>query len=235
MRRIVKTVVTALAVSLLATTASAAVTVTTFKLDVSDAFSGISSGIGTVTVTDNGVDLHIAVALDQGWEFRSIPDGSHEDLVFDVQDAQHHQLNGLGVTHLTSGFSQLSGNSFDSQPFKDLNYAINCDACTKGWTGPNISHPNNPTAVAFNLAGISESQLASVPYTPKGAPKGTLPTQVFFAVDLQKFGGSTGTVGATFWNQVSYAPEPGAWALMILGFGCIGADLRRRRRLALAA
>ncbi|MBS0334045.1 MAG: PEPxxWA-CTERM sorting domain-containing protein [Proteobacteria bacterium] len=27
-------------------------------------------------------------------------------------------------------------------------------------------------------------------------------------------------------------PEPGAWALMILGFGGAGAMLRRRRRLA---
>ncbi|WP_293379098.1 PEPxxWA-CTERM sorting domain-containing protein [Phenylobacterium sp. SCN 70-31] len=30
-------------------------------------------------------------------------------------------------------------------------------------------------------------------------------------------------------------PEPGAWALMILGFGAAGAALRRRRGLALSA
>jgi hypothetical protein len=33
-------------------------------------------------------------------------------------------------------------------------------------------------------------------------------------------------------DQPSGAPEPGAWALMILGFGGVGAALRRRGRLA---
>jgi hypothetical protein len=237
MRRFVTAAVAALAASTLATAASAAVTITTFNLNVSDAFSNISAGIGTVKVTDNGIDLHIAIILDQGWEFRAIPDGSHQDVVFDVQDSHHNQLNGLSVTGLSNGFTQVAGNSFDSQPFKNFNYAIKCVICTKGWTGPDISHPNNPTSVSYNLVGVSESQLASVPYTPKNAPHGTAPTPVYFAVDLQRFGpgGSTGTVGATYWNQISYAPEPETWALMILGFGCIGADLRRRRRTALTA
>jgi hypothetical protein len=49
------------------------------------------------------------------------------------------------------------------------------------------------------------------------------------------------TPGSAGWGQADNitvaavaAPEPGAWALMILGFGGVGATLRRRRTLALA-
>jgi len=33
----------------------------------------------------------------------------------------------------------------------------------------------------------------------------------------------------------STAPEPAAWAMMLLGFGCVGAGLRMRRKAATVA
>lgn len=39
---------------------------------------------------------------------------------------------------------------------------------------------------------------------------------------------------ATFSGAAGVVPEPGAWALMIVGFGAAGAMLRSRRRMALA-
>jgi hypothetical protein len=42
------------------------------------------------------------------------------------------------------------------------------------------------------------------------------------------------SVNATM-DLASAAPEPGAWALMIMGFGAVGALLRRARRMAFAA
>jgi hypothetical protein len=46
-------------------------------------------------------------------------------------------------------------------------------------------------------------------------------------------GGSvTGSSGTGV--PVAWVPEPGTWALMILGFGGAGAMLRRQRRLAAA-
>lgn len=45
----------------------------------------------------------------------------------------------------------------------------------------------------------------------------------YFQGDLSSVGGS---------NPVSVAPEPGTWALLILGFGLVGAALRRRSQRA---
>jgi|GEM_PF-680333 len=41
--------------------------------------------------------------------------------------------------------------------------------------------------------------------------------------------------GLTFAPTVAGVPEPGAWVLMIAGFGLVGAGLRRRRTIGLAA
>ena len=46
---------------------------------------------------------------------------------------------------------------------------------------------------------------------------------------------SQGLRGAVGGGNISAVPEPAAWAMMILGVGFMGASLRRRRSLALAA
>jgi len=252
MRRIAATAVTAFAALFLASAASAAVWQERFyQFDTSEAFSGLGAGMGTVTAVSNGVDTYISVYLDEiftsptdpgtattGWEFRDASDRSHHDLTFDLHQANStNQLNNLVINDLSPRFLQDAGSSFTNSPFAGFNYAIDCKvgACTKGWKAPQlITAPPNPQTMHFKLAGISLDQLASVPYTPKtGGGK-----QIFFAVDVQKFGGSTGAIGAS-WNgftyNFNYAPEPETWALLMLGFGCIGADLRRRRKAALAA
>jgi hypothetical protein len=38
--------------------------------------------------------------------------------------------------------------------------------------------------------------------------------------------------GGEIRGQLQAIPEPGAWALMILGFGAVGATLRRRRAVS---
>jgi hypothetical protein len=46
--------------------------------------------------------------------------------------------------------------------------------------------------------------------------------------------GETGSYSGTINVQVAPVPEPGTWAMMLLGFGAIGLMIRRRRRPALA-
>jgi len=45
----------------------------------------------------------------------------------------------------------------------------------------------------------------------------------------------SGTPGTSFVANVSAAPEPAAWALMVFGIGAIGIAMRRSRRAALGA
>ena len=46
-----------------------------------------------------------------------------------------------------------------------------------------------------------------------------------------RFGGSYLLAAGTPTGVIGGVPEPGAWALMITGFGMAGSILRRRRRL----
>ena len=56
---------------------------------------------------------------------------------------------------------------------------------------------------------------------------------VRFAADtIRATGGVTGTVGG---GTLIAVPEPATWAMMITGFGGVGALLRRRRTMAATA
>ena len=89
------------------------------------------------------------------------------------------------------------------------------------------SHPTgSPTAglpgdfsgwqlASFNFKADSTSQLLS--FLAVGTPSANLPPVAFLD-------------GVS----VTSVPEPGVWALMMLGFGGLGAAARRRRRLAVA-
>jgi hypothetical protein len=58
--------------------------------------------------------------------------------------------------------------------------------------------------------------------------------QIFFGSDISR-NGNTGNVGATLTPSVKGGvPEPATWAMMMIGFGGMGALLRRRRSQALA-
>jgi hypothetical protein len=49
------------------------------------------------------------------------------------------------------------------------------------------------------------------------------------------FGGTAGTIVFDDITLGLGLPEPATWAMMLLGFGAIGASLRRRRRRIAAA
>ena len=71
----------------------------------------------------------------------------------------------------------------------------------------------------FGLPGFSTLPGRVVTTTPPGGGSGGTPPG----------GGSGGTP-----NPVGAVPEPASWALMILGFGVVGASMRRKRRQSIA-
>lgn len=215
--------------------AAKASTVYTFHLDTVDP-AGELAGLtdaGTVTVTDTGINLFVDIALDNGFEFRHAPDGNHHAVVFD-SDTGHTAISNLHPTY----FYQLAGTTFSDTPFgASWNNALECthDQHATGHGCSNGPAPGNPTNLSFKIAGISFHDLVSQPYTgAHGA------AHLFFAVDVVgstgSFYKSTGNVGAS-WDGIPVVgvPEPGAWALMIMGFGFVGAGLRRRRAELAAA
>jgi hypothetical protein len=229
MRRAFAAAIAAFAAMTFASAASAAVIVTTFNLDTTEVPQFTGTNFGTVTVTDNGIDLYVAVALNSGFEFRKAPDSQHNALTFKLDELSLPLLN-LKSNVVAGSFQKAAGTSFVNKPFTGFNYAVDCKTgkCAPGW-----SPTKNPTAMNFKIAGVSIDDLKAVTSKPKTGPS----KNIFFAVDVVNRSGYTGSIGASSYSQISYVPEPGTWALLMLGFGCVGADLRRRRakRIAVAA
>lgn len=90
-------------------------------------------------------------------------------------------------------------------------------------------------AALFSLYGGPASNLASVQisWTPDFA--GSVTALVTNNSGPNPFNGHSGSAGGTL--RIQYflfepIPEPGTWAMLIAGFGLIGAAQRRRRRIA---
>jgi hypothetical protein len=243
MRKLTAAIAAVAAMSLAAGAANAAV-METFTFDVSG-ISGFSSpDMGSVEVTKTGIGLNFVITLLGGIEFRQAQDSGHHDLAFDV-DKTGKTLLGLKF----DGFHQDPGSAFRADgfgsPATPWNYAVDCQSyvapkaatkskpavpetpgCTPGYQTP--TNPNlNPTTMSFTIAGIDFSDLKSTKVSTK---------DIFFVADVVlPNNGGTGNIGATFDippppPPPPGVPEPAVWGLMILGFGAVGADLRRRRR-----
>ena len=74
------------------------------------------------------------------------------------------------------------------------------------------------------LIGYTETQIPQV--DPVAAPTSVAFTN--FGMHMQSLAGGLSTGGVVS-DLRGAVPEPGTWALMILGFGAVGATLRRRR------
>lgn len=82
---------------------------------------------------------------------------------------------------------------------------------------------NECTNIGFNLGGLNFSADDFNPSAPQ-------PPQFISFTPLQSnFGGANGIWTFLFTNP-SAVPEPGSWALMLIGFGLIGVAVRRQSR-----
>jgi hypothetical protein len=85
---------------------------------------------------------------------------------------------------------------------------------------------------------VTDAQETAFDY---GTPFGPVPGFGLFLSQFHDVGTSQGLLtfqaasGVTFSSESAAVPEPGAWAMMIVGFGGVGALLRRRRGFAHAA
>lgn len=119
-------------------------------------------------------------------------------------------LGGTGTNVLSGSFT----NGVLSGTLGGLSPTFSVSIPTSAITGVTSSFFNDPTQRVTNFSiGMSDAE----------------PT---LSVDGGQLQGFTASSVGTFGAGPSAVPEPGTWALMILGFGLVGATMRRRAPLA---
>jgi hypothetical protein len=205
------------AISLLGVSAAHAAT---FTFDVT--LTGAPVPAGTVDVTQVGSNLDFTVTLDPNFVIHETTSSQHDALYFDLASGGSPLL-GKTVSGLPSGVAQLSGGGFTAAGLGAYDYALSCGspACGSGYSGGDAG------PISFTIANASLSELTPISADGK---------QLYFVADLayRPTGGNdnsviTGNWGATAGTAV---PEPATWAVMMIGFGAIGAMMRRSRRRA---
>ncbi|MBY0583667.1 MAG: PEPxxWA-CTERM sorting domain-containing protein [Sphingomonas sp.] len=166
---------------------------------------------GTVTVTEDSGTLKFLLSLEPGYR---IHDGNANHNAFSFSILGNPNIT---VSDLTSGFTAISTSNADnvsSPPFGIFFSGVDCTtACGPGYAGGYAGD------LSFTVSAASPLSIASL-----GSNNG-----VYFTSDLINERGKTGNVGATI--ATSAVPEPATWAMMLVGFGGIGAAMRRKPKV----
>jgi hypothetical protein len=179
-----------------------------YFLTLTDAQSALSSPYGQVEVTQ-GVDaLNFSVTLFDGLKITDT--GAHYAFSFSLDGAPSIGFSGPG------GFSLFAdSNDVANSPFGKFDYGLACSVCQ-----PNTGGYAGPLNFTITGSGLTLASLSTATNTFGGQ-------SVLFAADTIALTGVTGTIGGGIPGSV---PEPATWAMMILGFGMVGAGLRMSRR-----
>jgi hypothetical protein len=173
---------------------------------------------GTVTVEQltNG-DLYFQVDLASGVYFNSNNNSNHDAFAFNAD------VSGLTVAIINNSFNSKSptfsaidlGSTFNNEPpFNNgagFNYLIDYNGKSLG-----IPQGSGPQSLDFYLYSTSPSINLALSDLKNGATFGS--AGIAFTSDIIATNGQTGNVGAI--------PEPGTWALMLLGVGSVFGALR---------
>jgi len=167
--------------------------------------------------------LTIDIELNANTIFMQSGQNPHADVWFDT-NTHTVDVEGLAAPFSANGSHTAGSIQPNGASLGSFDYDI-----MRASSGNPATAAGGQHSLTFTLSGPSSLALE---YTAVGS------NNLFFVVDVASFhpdGGAlinTGRIGATIQGGV---PEPASWALMILGFGGVGAALRSRRRPALAA
>lgn len=211
--------------------ASTAASAATLVFDFNVYQAGFTGSLGTVSVSDGvGVNtLKIDVNLADNTFFQ-IAGGAGT-----LNDSLWWDLGGANIP-LTYNFTapasgayptggQFVGVQYTNDAFRGgggfmsgFDYAVQ----VKDSTNPK-DYYGGTNNLTFTIQGTGLTLASITPQTEDGK-------QVYFGADLRQCIGTapcvTGPAGATLKAAV---PEPATWAMMIIGFGGVGAMIRRRR------
>lgn len=245
--KMIKTAIAAMAGAAALVSAGAASAATVYNLDTYATDSGYTGSLGTVTVSGQGTNvLTFDVALKSNVFFQMQGNANYKDAFwFDLLNSGSSYTGGATFNVTTPNGPASGTGDFGTggkfQGVRDL------DDVGQGWSsnydyGVQVRDNSGSTDyytgdLIFTVTGDAGTHLdlASRTYnTP--TVKGT----VFGGADLRQCPGTdptpsrgsctTGPVGFSLAQQTSAVPEPATWAIMLMGFGGLGAMLRQRRQ-----
>ena len=159
-------------------------------------------------------------------------DGSGNATVIDASATSAYSA--LGLTFSNAVFKRCGGGcpnpafgTFISSPTTQQSFAVAFGNAISNFTFSNVSF-SAATAQAFDINGnlLASVDFAAFPGTfalnVSGIRSVTFSGGTQFGVDNFSYEGSA---------LAGVVPEPGVWALMILGFGIVGGAMRRRKSL----
>jgi hypothetical protein len=160
-------------------------------------------------------------------------------------DLTYRATAGIGNTATAEGSLRYWNDSYSNSPaaYAQSGFGeIRFDVLTPGTlTLDSIDlggWPNTPRTIAVRVYDLSYNLLAS---SNPVAPALSLLTVNFgqsstsgliFQFGLDGFNGGIQNVTFSFNDGTDVVPEPASWAMLIAGFGLVGATLRRRRSVA---
>jgi hypothetical protein len=199
-----------------------AATSLTLDLTVSDPSAGLNpggaDGYGTVTITEEtGGSLLFTITPDNGASFNVNNNSTHHAFAFDLTGA------GVSITNVSTGFSVDKTSPASEPPFGSWQYAID-------YTGK-AKQGNAPASLSFLVSDTLHDLTTASLKLDHTFSTGGKTYNIYAASDI--FSGKTGNVGATL--VPTGVPEPASWAMMLVGFGGLGAALRSRRSRAVVA
>jgi hypothetical protein len=131
-----------------------------------------------------------------------------------------------GGSSAVTDFNVLLGNgsNYNAGNFAPFASGVNAVLIlTSGQTGTLnfVANGGNAPLFSFDLTGL---------FTADG--QGALPGGGLTLTNSTQIDGTTIAAGSAGTLAVAAVPEPGTWAMMILGFGAMGVAMRRRRTLS---
>ncbi|HKR89425.1 MAG TPA: PEPxxWA-CTERM sorting domain-containing protein [Phenylobacterium sp.] len=197
-----------------ASASQAAILVSDFTVDRATGGLGVSAPYGEVVVNDAGGKLAFAVTLFDNLRFRYAPDSNHWSFGFNLSNPSGISVSGVTDNGSVGSFSFIN-HSVTQSGFGTFQLAMDCDTgCDTSWNS------NSPSVLNFTVAGPSALTVNDLTRNV---------SSYYFASDVTNTIGGTGNIGASS-ITITAVPEPATWAIMLMGFGGLGAMLRQRRQ-----
>ncbi len=134
-----------------------------------------------------------------------------------------------------TGFLSLGGNPDGLGTFSlgtsPRNFTGDVFSLLVNFTAPSATDPSGSVFSALLTGAVTNSGGGSVFFNFDDTARLFTSSAGPFSLLINDIGVSAGSSGAIISGQLQAAvPEPGTWAMMLLGFGAIGYSMRRRRK-----